>query len=381
MFSLVVSAYQAALSQFIGSAVPPESTNVFIIGATGYVGGAILTRLLDGELERPFDINVLTRSVEKAQQFEPFGVKAVVGSLDSLDILEAVAAQSDVVIECANADHLESTKALLAGLRKRHAITGKVPILIHTSGTAVLSDDAAGMHSTDTIYDDTNLEQMDTIPPTQPHRNVDLTVADADKEGTARLPPRYVKTFIVLPSTIYGLASGPLVDAGIANPRSQQIPTLIRASVDRGQAGMVGAGVNLHPNVHIDDISQLYITILKRALAGDDIGHGREGFYFGENGEHSLYDVAQAMGVALHDMGLARTPAPSSFTKAELDKYFGGSESLGTNVRCRAERGRGIGWKPARTTEDMLASIKPEIEDVIRSRGTQMSPAGANRTS
>ncbi|KAI0833292.1 NAD-P-binding protein [Trametes gibbosa] len=353
MFSLLASTYQAALSQVFNVAASPESTSVFIVGATGYVGGAVLTRLLDGELERPFDINVLTRSVDKAQQFETFGVKAVVGSLDSLDILETVAAESDVIIECADADHLESTKALLAGLKKRHAATGKVPILIHTSGTAVLSDNAAGMYDTDTIYRDSDPEQLETIAPTQPHRNVDLTVVG------------YVKTYIVLPSTIYGLASGPLVDAGIANPRSQQIPALIRASLDRRQAGMVGAGVNIHPNVHIDDASQLYCTILERALADDDIGHGREGFYFGENGEHTMYDVAQAMGLALQNMGLANTAAPSSFTRDELDKYFGGSESLGTNVRCRAERSREIGWRPAKTAEDMLASIKPEIEHII----------------
>ncbi len=57
----------------------------------------------------------------------------------------------------------------------------------------------------------------------------------------------------MLPSTIYGLASGPLVDAGIVNPRSMQIPALIEASMDRRQAGMVGEGRNFHPNVHIDD--------------------------------------------------------------------------------------------------------------------------------
>lgn len=63
----------------------------------------------------------------------------------------------------------------------------------------------------------------------------------------------YVKTYIVLPSTIYGLASGPLVDAGLQNSHSQQIPTLVKTSLDRGRAGMVGAGKNIWPNVHIDE--------------------------------------------------------------------------------------------------------------------------------
>ncbi len=58
---------------------------------------------------------------------------------------------------------------------------------------------------------------------------------------------------MVLPSTIYGLARGPLVDAGIMNPQSQQIPALIIASLQRKRAGMVGEGKNIWPNVHIQD--------------------------------------------------------------------------------------------------------------------------------
>jgi len=63
----------------------------------------------------------------------------------------------------------------------------------------------------------------------------------------------YVRTYIIAPSTIYGHATGRLVDLGIQNKSSIQIPILIKASLDRGQGGMVGEGKNLWPNVHIDD--------------------------------------------------------------------------------------------------------------------------------
>ena len=51
-------------------------------------------------------------------------------------------------------------------------------------GTGVISDTAAGKHITDTIYDDANPDQIETIAPTQMHRNVDLELLEADKEGT-----------------------------------------------------------------------------------------------------------------------------------------------------------------------------------------------------
>ncbi|KAI9061683.1 NAD-P-binding protein [Trametes sanguinea] len=353
----------------------PDRASVFLLGATGYIGGGVLARLLVNA--KPlFDITVLLRDAVKADKLKPFGVKTVLGTLDDTDKVEQLASQADIVFECADADHVASTKAVLAGLKKRYQETGRPPALIHTSGTGVLADDAAGMHDTDTIYYDTNVEQLAQLPPEQPHREIDLLVLAADEEG-------YVKSYLVLPSTIYGLAKGPLVDAGIMNPQSQQIPALIMASMDRNRGGMVGEGKNIWPNVHIDDSEHLrrpvinlgeaeriiavhLYEVLWNAIEGcKDIGHGKEGYYFAENGEHRLYDVAKQIGQVLKDFGLADTEEPSTFTQEELDKYFAGSDSLGSNSRCRAERSRSIGWKPSKTTEDMLASIKLEIQYML----------------
>ncbi|KAI8992937.1 NAD-P-binding protein [Trametes punicea] len=335
----------------------PDRASVFLLGATGYIGGGVLARLLVNA--KPlFDITVMLRDAVKASKLKPFGVKTVLGNLDDTDTIESFASQADIVFECADADHVESTKAVLRGLKKRHQQTGIAPVLIHTSGTGVLADNAAGMHSTDIVYNDNDVEQLAKLPPEQPHRTIDLMVIAADEEG-------YVRSYLVLPSTIYGLASGPLVDAGIMNPQSQQIPALIMASMDRGQAGMVGEGKNIWPNVNIDDAVHLYELLWSAILACKEIGHGKEGYYFAENGEHTLYDVAKAIGAALKDFGLAETDKPSSFTKEELEKYFAGSDSLGSNARCRAERSRAIGWKPKKKTEDMLASIKPEIQFML----------------
>lgn len=102
------------------------------------------------------------------------------------------------------------------------------------------------MHPTDTVYDDSNVEQMASLAPTQMHRNVDLELLKADEEG-------YIKSYIILPSTIYGVANHKLTQLGIANNHSLQIPQLVGASLKRGQAGMVGEGKNVWPNVHVDD--------------------------------------------------------------------------------------------------------------------------------
>jgi hypothetical protein len=48
-------------------------------------------------------------------------------------------------------------------------------------------DHAAGDYTTDTIYDDANPDQIESLPDTQIHRNVDLELVKADKEGASHL--------------------------------------------------------------------------------------------------------------------------------------------------------------------------------------------------
>ena len=39
------------------------------------------------------------------------------------------------------------------------------------------------MHETEKIYDDASVADIESLAPTQPHRNVDIAVASADGEG------------------------------------------------------------------------------------------------------------------------------------------------------------------------------------------------------
>ncbi|CDO78099.1 hypothetical protein BN946_scf184634.g5 [Trametes cinnabarina] len=161
-----------------------DRASVFLLGATGYIGGGVLARLVVNA--KPlFDITVLLRDAVKADKLKPFGVKTVLGSLDDTEKIESLASQADIVLVewQADADHIESTKAVLAGLKDRYQKTGKPPVLIHTSGTGVLADDAEGMHDTDVMYNDNDVEQLAKIPPEQPHREIDLLVLAADEEG------------------------------------------------------------------------------------------------------------------------------------------------------------------------------------------------------
>ncbi|KAI0033233.1 NAD(P)-binding protein [Vararia minispora EC-137] len=334
------------------------STTILFTGATGYIGGAILERLLD---DRSLTITALVRNVDKAKKLNGLGVATIIGSLDDADMLTTAASDADVVYHNADSDHLGAIKAILKGLKQRHEKTGKLPIFIHTSGTATVSEQAGGMRGSDKLFPDDDPQWLqEVIPPTAMHRNVELEILAADAEG-------YLKSYIVLPSLIYGTLTGRLADLGISNKHSIAVPLLVKVGVARGQGGMAGEGRNTWPHVEIHEVADLYDIIFRGALAGV-APHGREGYYFAENGDVSFGEVARAYTKTLYNLGKSKTPEPTPFTDEEAQGDFGFLIAvLGSNCRARSVIAKKLGWKPVKTTEDMLNSVSETTEAVVKS--------------
>ncbi|EIW84069.1 NAD(P)-binding protein [Coniophora puteana RWD-64-598 SS2] len=338
---------------------------VFVLGGTGYVGASVLQKLVKHPQASQSEFTVLVRSEDKAKKLEAFvestgfgNVKVLLGSNADPDKLEAQSAKSDVVFSMADSDNVPAIKAVLAGMKKRFEQTGKAPILIHTSGTGILMDKAEGHFESETVYEDTNIEQIEALPDTQLHRDVDLVVTAAGKQG-------YVKTYIVLPTQIFGLGSGPLFDAGIAHRHSIVVPFLIRTSLARGAAGVVNEGLAKWACVHIDDTANLFIVVYDAALSGKG-AHGREGYYYAENGEYKWYDLSKAVADVLVALGKSDKAGPTLFTKEEGEKLGFFFSVLGTNARCSAKRSRALGWKAAHAGDEILKSVKPEMEAILQ---------------
>lgn len=53
------------------------------------------------------------------------------------------------------------------------------------------------------------------------------------------------------------------------------------------------------------------------------VGHGRDGYYFGANGEHSWYDISKYIGKAMVKRGLSKSDEPTTFSTEEFVKYWG----------------------------------------------------------
>ncbi|GJJ14007.1 hypothetical protein Clacol_008264 [Clathrus columnatus] len=291
------------------------SKAVFITGVTGYIGGETLAQLLKSPTTKGHKYSALVRNQAKAQLLESLGVRPVIGTLDDRDLLIAEAKAADVVIHTADSsDHVASCEALLEGIRQK----GEETIYIHISGTGVLIDDARGEYATDNIYSDLNPDHINSLPPTAFHRNVELMILNASSELGSK-----IKTHIVLPSTIYGIADNVLVQKGIANNISMQMPELIRLGIARGQGGVMGKGLNCWPNIHIKEIGEIIALVFEKALEGKT-ATGWEGYYFGESGEYRGIDAARAISKALSTKFGIGQPEPTVLTDEDVKKYLKG---------------------------------------------------------
>ena len=128
---------------------------VFLTGATGYIGGSVLTRLLALETP-PSAITALIRDPKKADLLSSISTSGttltpLLGSLEDHEKLIKAAETHDIVISTADADDLGSIKALITGMKNRKKSTGHRSLFIHTSGTGVFSDNAKGQYPNDIV--------------------------------------------------------------------------------------------------------------------------------------------------------------------------------------------------------------------------------------
>ncbi|KAF9184462.1 hypothetical protein BGZ51_003322 [Haplosporangium sp. Z 767] len=345
---------------------------VFITGVTGYIGSTVTDLLLHKEdTASKYSFRALVRSPEKAENdIRPLGIVPVLGSLDDQDLLEKEAANADVVLSLADADHLKSIQAILKGLkhRPRPHDGRRRPILIHTSGTGVLLDEAYGSRSSDTIYYDNDVAQLSTLGPKQPHRNVDLEVISPSLVNV-------VDTYIVAPPTIWGFGTGP------GNHNSIQIPQQIRASLKHRQALQIGEGLNIWSKVHVVDLAHLYVRLLERALQEpqDDnsnqtdksrppLPKNEDAYYFVQEGDDFKYgEVAQEIAKVFKNIGINDSGAVKKTTPEEEATYWppGSGFLLGGNSRSRAVKARELlGWEPKYT--DFAGYIAEEVHRQVK---------------
>jgi nucleoside-diphosphate-sugar epimerase len=282
---------------------------VFVTGASGYIGGSVAEKLRNSDHQ----VLGLVRSEGKARLLMERGIEPVLGTLDDSAILTDAARQADAVINAANADHPGVVETLVSALER----SGK--LLIHTSGSSIVADDACGEYVSPIVFtEDTYFEPL---PNRQPRVDINRYVRHAGID-------KGIRAMVICPAMIYGTGNG-------LQPDSDQIPKITALSKQLGAGVYFGKGHNRYSNVDINDLVDLYMLAIDKAPAGS--------FFFAENGDASFKEIAEMISRSLGFGGKTL-----SLSVDDLTRQFGEAARYGiaSNSRVSAANARRLGWSP-----------------------------------
>ncbi|OQE14913.1 hypothetical protein PENSTE_c032G02932 [Penicillium steckii] len=326
---------------------------VFLTGVTGYIGGDGLYAVANAHPD--WEYSALVRNKEKAARLaEKYPqIRIVLGDLDSSDIIEEEVKNADIVFHFADCDHVAAAQAIAKGAQHH---TAERPLwLIHTSGTGILTveDQRArsyGIERPKEYNDWEGVSELVNLPADAFHRNVDEIII-----GIGRENPSSARTAVVCPPTIYGPGRGP------GNTKSVQAYLLSAAVLKRGKGFLVGKGENVWHQVHVQDLSNVYLALGDAAaVGGGKATWNDEGYYFAENGSFVWGDIQRKVAEEAHAQKFITSSEVESLDDKQTTEILSvGLYAWGSNSRGHAIRARKLfGWEPK---QPKLIELIPDI--------------------
>ena len=251
---------------------------VFLTGATGLIGSAIVPELLHAGHR----VLGLTRSEAGANSLQTAGADVHQGDLKDIESLRNGAAQSDAVIHCAfNHDATnwkessEEEKRAIAALGT--SLAGSDRLLIVSAGLGLPSEIRP-------VTEDVDPPAESSVP-----RSPELTAQELISQGVA-------VNVVRLPQVHNTLKQG-------------LVTFLIAIAREKGVSAYIGEGLNRWPAAHVIDVAHLYRLALEKHKAGARYhAVAEEGV--------ALRDIAEAIGRGL---GLPVV----SISQEKADAHFG----------------------------------------------------------
>ena len=299
---------------------------IFLTGATGYVGSAVL----DALLRAGHEVTALVRDPEKAERVALRSVHPVIGDLAKPASYLTAAQTADAFIHTA-LEHSKQTvavdrrtiEALLSAAAQR-ASAGQRATMIYTSGMWVLGD-------TDGAATEDSAPRPASIASWRPEH--EQLVLDGGRDG--------VRTAVIRPGVVYGGARGTVGD--------------LLKDAGNGLVRVVGDGKNHWPCVYDRDLADLYARVLAHPEASGV-------FHANDEADECVNDIVDAIA----DHAKTRPDVrhvPIEEARAKMGPY---ADALALDQIVRSPRARALGWAP--TLHSVAGNVARLLEEFRSAR-------------
>jgi len=284
---------------------------IFLTGATGYIGSAVLDALVRGG----HDVTALVRDNEKAARVTAKGARPVIGNLADPDSYRAAADAQDGYVHTAYdavsgkgpaTDRVVIDTLLAAARRPRTA--GSAParrFFIYTSGVWVLGQ------APEAATEDAPINPSPIVAWRPDLEDLVVNAASAQ-----------LRTVVIRPGVVYGGGGGIVGD--------------IFKAATNGLVRVVGDGNNHWPLVYDRDLADLYA----RAAVNDRA----EGVYHAnDEGDERVNDIVASIGPHLAFPPDVRH-VPIEEARSKMGPF---ADALLLDQVVRSPRARALGWTPS----------------------------------
>ena len=295
---------------------------IFLTGATGYIGSAVL----DALLRAGHEVTALVRDPEKAERVARRGVRPILGELSKPTTYQVPAENAEAIVHTAFEYSKRGQKVdrqaidTLVAAAARRASSGNPAAFVYTSGIWVLG-------STTTPADETAPLQPTPLVAWRPEH--EAAALEAGRAGG-------VRTVVLRPGIVYGGARGIIGD-------------LLKDAAN-GLVRVVGEGKNHWPCIYDRDLADLYTRVATMPEA--------EGvFHANDEADERVNDMVEA--IARH----AKTRpdvrhVPIEEARAKMGPY---ADALALDQVVRSPRARALGWAP--TLHSVAGNVARLLEE------------------
>ena len=289
---------------------------IFVIGATGYIGSAFSESLL----KQGHKVTGLARSSESVAKLSKAGIEPIEGSFEDASNVLAAATKADIVIDAAYGYNDADVARQQLAAQTSHL----TPILqaMHGSGKTFVQVSGSGVFwdSGEIVYEETTVLPATDDPVIQARQVLEQEVL--------RTAQSSVRSIVLRPPTVYGRGGSLMI------PRF-----LLDYALKTGESFYIqGCENHKWSAVHIDDLCDLLLLALQKAPAG------------------SLYSTAAESGITSLQIATSVSRAAGLDGKVtalgldEVREIFGHwADWWSINNQCSGTKARTeLGWQPVR---------------------------------